>query len=58
MARGIVKKTIEQKLRTIGDALLAGQLYLLENHTDTEAVRDNFEWYVLFGEPSSNIYFK
>lgn len=58
MARGIVKRTIEQKLRTIGDALLAGQLYLLENHTDTEAVRDNFEWYVLFGEPSSNIYFK
>lgn len=58
MARGIVKKTIDQKLRTIGDALLAGQLYLLENHTDVEAVRDNFEWYVLFGEPSSNIYFK
>ncbi len=58
MARGIVKKTIEQKIGTIGDALLAGQLYLLENHTDVEAVRDNFEWYVLFGEPSSNLYFR
>ncbi len=58
MARGIVKRTIAQKLGTIGDALLAGQLYLLENHTDVEAVRDNFEWYHLFGEPSSNIYFK
>lgn len=58
MARGIVKRTIEQKLGTIGDALLAGHLYLLENHTDVEAVRDNFEWYHLFGEPSSNLYFK
>ncbi len=58
MARGIVKRTIEQKLGTIGDALLAGQLYLLENYTDVEAVRDNFEWYVLFGEPSSNLYFR
>lgn len=58
MARGIVKKTIAQKLRTIGDALIAGQLYLLENHTDVEAVRDNFEWYHLFGEASSNFYFK
>lgn len=58
MARGIVKRTIANKLGTIGDAVLAGQLYLLENHTDVEAVRDNFEWYHLFGEPSSNIYFK
>ncbi|MES2527882.1 MAG: C25 family cysteine peptidase [Bdellovibrionota bacterium] len=58
MARGIVKRTIANKLGTIGDAILAGQLYLLENHTDVEAVRDNFEWYHLFGEPSSNIYFK
>lgn len=58
MARGIVKKTIAQKLTTIGDALLAGQIYLLENHTDTEAVRDNFEWYHLFGEPSASVYFK
>lgn len=58
MARGIVKKSIEQKLGVIGDAILAGQLYLLENYSDAEAVRDNFEWYHLFGEPSSNIYFK
>ena len=58
MARGIVKRVIEQKLATIGDAYLAGQLYLLENHTDVEAVRDNFEWYHLFGEPSSNLYFR
>lgn len=58
MARGIVKKTIEQKLGTVGEAILAGQIYLLENFTDTEAVKDNFEWYHLFGEPSSNIYFK
>jgi hypothetical protein len=58
MAQGIVKKTIEQKLGTVGEAVLAGQIYLVENYSDVEAVRDNFEWYHLFGEPSSNIYFK
>ncbi|MFL5784410.1 MAG: C25 family cysteine peptidase, partial [Bacteriovoracaceae bacterium] len=58
MARGIVKRTIANKIETIGEAILQGQLYLMENFTDMEAVRDNFEWYHLFGEPSSNIYFK
>ncbi len=58
MARGIVKRVIANKLATVGEAILAGQLYLMENHSDVEAVKDNFEWYHLFGEPSSDIYFK
>lgn len=57
MARGMVKQVIAQKLTTIGDALLSGHLYLMENYTDIESVRDNFEWYHLFGDPSSSVYF-
>lgn len=58
MARGMVKKTIEQNLNIIGDVLLAGHIYLFENFTSLESVRDNFEWYHLFGEPSSPVYLK
>ena len=57
MARGMVKQVIAQKLTTVGDALLSGHLYLMENYTDIESVRDNFEWYHLFGDPSSSVYF-
>lgn len=58
MARGLVKKTIANNLTVMGDALLAGHLYLLENYTDLESVRDNFEWYHLFGDPSSDFFLK
>ena len=58
MARGMVKKAVAQNLTVIGDVLLAGQLYLMENYTNLEQVRDNFEWYHLFGEPSSQVYFR
>lgn len=58
MARGFVKKTIANGLNKIGDAILAGHLYLMENHSEIEEVKDNFEWYHLFGEPSAPIYFK
>ncbi|MBA2404795.1 MAG: hypothetical protein H0V66_08490, partial [Bdellovibrionales bacterium] len=57
MAKGMVKQVIAQKLDKMGDALLAGHLYLMENYTDMEAVQDNFEWYHLFGDPSAPIYF-
>lgn len=58
MARGMVKKAIAQNLNVIGDVLLAGHIYLLENYTNLENVKDNFEWYHLFGEPSSPVHFK
>ncbi len=58
MARGMVKRSIEQNLDQIGDVYFQGQLYLLENHTDVEAVRDNWEWYHLFGDASSKVYFQ
>ena len=58
MARGLVKRTIANSIEIVGDAILAGHLYLMENHTELEEVRDNFEWYHLFGEPSAPIYFK
>ncbi len=58
MARGMVKKAISLGLGKVGDVLLAGQVYLLENYTGKEEVKDNFEWYHLFGEPSSPFHFK
>lgn len=57
MAKGMVKETIAQNLDKMGDALLAGHIYLMENYTDIESVEDNFEWYHLFGDPSAPIYF-
>ncbi len=58
MAKGMVKKAIAQKLTKIGDILLAGQVYLMENYTSVEEVKDNMEWYHLFGDPSSLAYLK
>lgn len=58
MARGMVKRSIEKDLERFGDVYLQGQLYLLENSTDLEGVRDNFEWYHLFGDASSKVYFQ
>jgi hypothetical protein len=58
MAKGMVKKAVSLGLSKVGDVLLAGQIYLLENYTEKEGVRDNFEWYHLFGEPSSPFHFK
>jgi hypothetical protein len=57
MAKGMVKEAIAQKLEIIGDVLLAGHIYLMENYTDMESVKDNFEWYHLFGDPSAPVYF-
>ena len=52
MAVGINKMIVEENIDVIGKALLAGQIYLFNNHTDLEAVKENFVWYHLFGDPS------
>lgn len=49
-------KNREKPLR-LGEVLLAGQLYLLENHINYFEVRENFYWYHLIGDPSMIIRF-
>lgn len=58
MARGIAFEHLEKKFKHLGEALLAGQLYLAANWDDQEDVVDNFEWYHLQGDPGMNIEFQ
>ncbi len=51
MARGIAFEHTKNKYRHLGEALLAGQLYLAANWNDQEDVVDNYEWYHLQGDP-------
>lgn len=52
MARGINLHIADQKPRTLGESLLAGQLYLLANYDDAEAAEENLLWYHLQGDPT------
>lgn len=56
MARGIAYKHAENKYEFLGEAILAGQLYLADNYSDKESIQDNFEWYVLQGDPTLAIH--
>lgn len=58
MARGINQAIADQGINTLGEALLKGQLYLLENFDDREAAEENLLWYHLFGDPSMKVSFK
>ncbi|MFN8370801.1 MAG: C25 family cysteine peptidase [Bacteriovoracaceae bacterium] len=55
MAKGITQSYIDKNLTFLGQTLLAGQLYLLNNFNSIRAVRDNFTWYHLQGDPSLQI---
>lgn len=52
MARGIASEHAQKNFRHLGEALLAGQLYLAANWNSENDVVDNFEWYHLQGDPS------
>ena len=52
MARGINLNMANSKPKTIGEALLAGQLYLLSNYDDLSAAEENLKWYHLQGDPT------
>lgn len=58
MAQGIAFKHIEKKFKHLGQALLAGQLYLAEKWANKTEVIDNFEWYHLQGDPGMAIEFQ
>lgn len=57
MARGIAIEHMAKRYNTLGEAILAGQLYLTANWTNTADVVDNFEWYHIQGDPGLNVKF-
>jgi hypothetical protein len=57
MAKGMIEEQINQNLNNIGDIILAGHLYLMKNYSDLNAVKENFSWYHLFGDPSTQVRF-
>jgi hypothetical protein len=52
MAVGISELLSEQTYDRLGDLLLAGQLYLANNHSAEDEVIENFKWYHLQGDPT------
>lgn len=58
MATGIAKEHLSKKFKHLGEALLAGQLYLANEWNNQGDVVDNFEWYHLQGDPGMNIQFQ
>jgi hypothetical protein len=57
MARGIVFEHLTKKYHYLGEALMAGQLYLAANWNNQTDIVDNLEWYHLQGDPGLNIEF-
>lgn len=58
MARGIAYEHMAKRYHHLGEALLAGQLYLAANWNNKDQVIDNFEWYHLQGDPGMNVEFR
>lgn len=57
MATGIASEHLSKKFKHLGEALLAGQLYLAGKWNNQKDVIDNMEWYHLQGDPGMNIEF-
>ncbi|MBC7456631.1 MAG: hypothetical protein H7235_00010 [Bdellovibrionaceae bacterium] len=57
MATGIAKEHSSKNFSHLGQAILAGQLYLAGNWSNAGDVMDNLEWYHLQGDPGMNIHF-
>lgn len=58
MATGMIKEKFAKNLSEFGEIYIAGQMYLMNNHSNLEEVKDNLEWYHLFGDPSAPIHFE
>lgn len=58
MAKGIAIEHMAKNFKHLGEALMAGQMYLAGKWASVEEVRDNFEWYHLQGDPGMNVQFK
>ena len=57
MATGIAIEHSRKNFSHLGQAILAGQLYLAGNWANASDVMDNLEWYHLQGDPGMNIHF-
>lgn len=57
MARGIAIEHMANRFNTLGEAIMAGQLYLTANWANQDDVVDNFEWYHIQGDPGLNVKF-
>lgn len=57
MATGIAMEHSSKNFSHLGQAILAGQLYLAGNWSNASDVMDNLEWYHLQGDPGMNIHF-
>ncbi len=57
MAQGIASEHLSKNFKHLGEALLAGQLYLAQKWSNSRDVIDNMEWYHLQGDPGMNIQF-
>lgn len=51
MARGIAFEHLSRNFRHLGQALMAGQLYLAANSNSQSQIIDNWEWFHLQGDP-------
>jgi len=58
MAQGIASEHMAHNYAHLGEALLAGQIYLMAVWPNQSDVTDNLEWYHLQGDPGMNISFK
>ncbi len=52
MAVGLNRIVAAKKVQHLGEALLAGQMFLAKNHSTVSQVTENMVWYHLFGDPS------
>ncbi|TNF31503.1 MAG: hypothetical protein EP319_02090 [Deltaproteobacteria bacterium] len=52
MARGVSETVAANPNQTLGEVLLAGQMYLIQNYDDRNASTENLKWYHLQGDPS------
>lgn len=57
MATGIAMEHSLKNFSHLGQAILAGQLYLAGHWSNASDVMDNLEWYHLQGDPGMNIHF-
>ncbi len=55
MSVGVAKSYVEKKLKTVGEATLAGQLHLIAEMGTGSNTLDNLKWYNLFGDPALHI---
>ncbi len=57
MATGIAIEHSKKNFNHLGQAILAGQLYLAGHWDNADEISDNLKWYHLQGDPGMNIHF-